>query len=71
MRYAVKYTTQFKKELEQAQKQHKDLDKLFTGCLFMNYLMTSWSLCCIGQEAIANYLNSNLRIFKKITGCRW
>ena len=29
MRYEVKYTTQFKRELEQAQKQHKNLDKLF------------------------------------------
>ena len=29
MRYEIKYTTFFKKELEQAKKQHKNLDKLF------------------------------------------
>ncbi len=29
MRYEIKYTAQFKKDLKQAQKQHKDLDSLF------------------------------------------
>jgi len=29
MKYEIKYTTQFKKDLKRAKKQHKDLDKLF------------------------------------------
>ena len=29
MKYEVKFTTQFKKDLKRAKKQHKDLDKLF------------------------------------------
>lgn len=29
MKYEVKYTTRFKKDLKLAQKQHKNLDKLF------------------------------------------
>ena len=29
MKYEVKFTTQFRKDLKRAKKQHKDLDKLF------------------------------------------
>lgn len=29
MKYEVKFTTQFKKDLKRAKKQHKNLDKLF------------------------------------------
>lgn len=29
MKYEIKYTTQFKKDLKRAKKQHKDLDILF------------------------------------------
>jgi mRNA interferase YafQ len=29
MKYEIKFTTQFKKDLKRAKKQHKDLDKLF------------------------------------------
>lgn len=29
MKYEIKFTTQFKKDLKLAQKQHKDLDELF------------------------------------------
>ena len=29
MKYEVKFTTQFKKDLKKAKKQHKNLDKLF------------------------------------------
>ena len=30
MKYEVKFTSQFKKDLEKAKKQHKDLNELFT-----------------------------------------
>ena len=29
MKYEIRFTTQFKKDLKRAKKQHKDLDKLF------------------------------------------